>query len=73
MKKLFNLEMYNFEKSYWRTFGTFGPFETEMLAKDTGRRVEESYPMIMCRVSGMDLITNPGDIEDLDDIDRLIT
>ena len=54
MKKLFNLEMYNYEKSYWRTFG---PFETEKLAKDIGEKVEEIYPMIMCSISDMNLIT----------------
>ena len=69
MKKLFNLEMYNCEKSYWRTFG---PFETEKLAEDTGKKVEEIYPMIMCSVSGMNLITAQSDIQDLDGIHRLI-
>lgn len=69
MKKLYNLEMYNCEKSYWRIFG---PFETEKLAEDTGKKVEKIYPMIMCSVSSMNLITTQSDMQDLSDIDRLI-
>jgi len=69
MKKLFNLEMYNYEKSYWRIFG---PFETEELAKGIGEKVEEIYPMVMCRTTDMDLITTYSDVEDLDAIRQLI-
>ena len=69
MKGLFNLEMYNFEKGYWRTYG---PFETKELAEDVGKRVEEIYPMVSCSVSNMDLITTYSDTNDLEAIRRLI-
>lgn len=70
MKKVFNLEMYDFEKRCWRTYG---PFETEKLAEDTGKMVEESYPMVSCSVSGMNLITTHSDVKGLEGIRRLLT